>query len=45
MNFKDLSYRKPKGTVKKSGKKSGSKSSGKDIQGQDVRVPENAGQG
>ena len=45
MEFKDLSYMKPKGTVKKSGKKPGSKSSGKNVQGSDDSISKKTGPG
>lgn len=45
MEFKDLCYTKPKGTVKKSGKKPGSKSSGKNVQRPDDGISEKTGPG
>lgn len=38
MKFKDLSYKKPKGTVENSVKKQGSEDLGKDVQGSSKRV-------
>lgn len=43
MGFKDLSYKKPKGTVKNNVKKSGSRSAGKNVQGQNDSIQEAAG--
>lgn len=45
MTFKDLSYRKPKGTVKGNVKKQGSGSSGKNIQRPPERVQKAKGDG
>lgn len=40
MTFKDLSYKKPKGTVNGSAKKQGSRNTGKNVQRSSERVPE-----
>ena len=44
MKFRDLSYRRPKGTVKGSVKKQGSESSGKNIPGSSERVQKASGE-
>lgn len=45
MRFKDLSYKKPKGTVKGSVKKQRGKNTGKNVQGSSERIQKTAGEG
>lgn len=44
MRFKDLSYKKPKGTVKDSVKKQRGKNTGKNVQGSSERIQKTAGE-
>lgn len=45
MSFKDLSYKKPKGTVRGSVKKRRGKDTGKNVQGSSERIQKTAGEG